>query len=56
MYKKVWYSVMVLMLGTAMSADATQLYRYINDNGVTVLDHIIVGRDGHATLKGMQLI
>lgn len=24
--------------------------------GVTVLDHIIVGRDGHATLKGMQLI
>ena len=24
--------------------------------GVTVLDHIIVGRNGHATLKGMQLI
>ena len=24
--------------------------------GVVVLDHIIVGRDGYATLKGMQLI
>ena len=24
--------------------------------GVTVLDHIIVGKNGHATLKGMQLI
>ena len=41
MYKKVWYSVMVLMLGTAMSADAAQLYRYINDNGVTVLDRSV---------------
>lgn len=41
MYKKVWYSVVVLMLGTAMSADAAQLYRYINDNGVTVLDRSV---------------
>jgi DNA repair protein RadC len=24
--------------------------------GVTVHDHIIVGRDGHASLKGMRLI
>ena len=24
--------------------------------GLTVHDHIIVGKDGHASLKGMQLI
>lgn len=24
--------------------------------GITVHDHIIVGRDGHASLKGLQLI
>jgi len=24
--------------------------------GVTVHDHIIIGRDGHASLKGLQLI
>lgn len=41
MHKKVWYPVMVLMLGAAMNADAAQLYRYINDNGVTVLDRSV---------------
>lgn len=41
MYKKVWYPVMGLMLGAAMNADAAQLYRYINDNGVTVLDRSV---------------
>lgn len=41
MYKKVWYPAMVLVLGAAMSADASQLYRYINDNGVTVLDRSV---------------
>lgn len=41
MYKKVWYPVMVLMLGAVMNADAAQLYRYINDNGVTVLDRSV---------------
>jgi DNA repair protein RadC len=24
--------------------------------GITVHDHIIVGRDGHASLKGLRLI
>jgi DNA repair protein RadC len=24
--------------------------------GITVHDHIIIGRDGHASLKGLQLI
>lgn len=41
MYKKVWYPAVLLMLGAAMNADAGQLYRYINDNGVTVLDRSV---------------
>ena len=41
MQKKVWYSVMVWVLGTAMSAEAAELYRYINDKGVTVLDRSV---------------
>ena len=41
MYKKVWYLAVVSMLGTGMNADASQLYRYINDNGVTVLDRSV---------------
>ena len=41
MQKKVWYSVMLWMLGAAMSAEAAELYRYINDKGVTVLDRSV---------------
>ena len=41
MQKKVWYSVMLWVLGTAMSAEAAELYRYINDKGVTVLDRSV---------------
>ena len=60
MQKKVWYSVMLWMLGAAMSAEAAELYRYINDKGVTVLDrsvppqfvsrgYVVLDRDGRVT-------
>lgn len=41
MQKRVWYSVMVWMLGMASTAEAAELYRYINDKGVTVLDRSV---------------
>lgn len=41
MRKRVWYSVVLLMLGATMSADAAELYRYINDKGITVLDRSV---------------
>ena len=41
MQKKVWYSVMLWVLGTAMSADAAELYRYIKAKGVPVLDRSV---------------
>jgi DNA repair protein RadC len=44
----------------APSAADVQMTRQINDIarplGITVHDHIIVGRNGHASLKGMKLI
>lgn len=39
MYKKFWYPVVVAWLaGSVASVDAAELYRYVNDRGVTVLD------------------
>ena len=39
MHKWVWYPVMTFLLGGAAAvADASELYRYVNDKGVTVLD------------------
>lgn len=39
MYKKFWYPVVVAwMAGSVASVDAAELYRYVNDRGVTVLD------------------
>ena len=42
MYKRVLYPALGLMLGgMAVSADATELYRYVNDKGITVLDRSV---------------
>ena len=44
----------------APSSADVQMTRQINDIarplGITVHDHIIVGRNGHASLKGMKLM
>lgn len=42
MYKRVWYPALGLLLGgVVLSTDATELYRYVNDKGVTVLDRSV---------------
>ncbi|GGJ04113.1 DUF4124 domain-containing protein [Halopseudomonas pertucinogena] len=42
MYKRVLYPALGLMLGgMAVTADATELYRYVNDKGITVLDRSV---------------
>lgn len=42
MQKRLWYPVVVFLLGgAAMVADAAELYRYVNDKGVTVLDRSV---------------
>lgn len=41
MQKRVWYPVFVWMLGMASTTEAAELYRYINDKGVTVLDRSV---------------
>ena len=42
MHKWVWYPVITFLLGgTASVAGASELYRYVNDKGVTVLDRSV---------------
>lgn len=42
MYKRVWYPALGLLLGgVVLSTDAAELYRYVNDKGVTVLDRSV---------------
>ncbi|MFA5677071.1 MAG: DUF4124 domain-containing protein [Pseudomonas sp.] len=41
MRKRIWYPAVVLLLGAATIADAAELYRYVNDKGVTVLDRSV---------------
>lgn len=42
MQKRIWYPAIALLLGGAVTiADAAELYRYVNDKGVTVLDRSV---------------
>lgn len=41
MYKRVLYPALGLMLGGMVTAEAADLYRYINDKGITVLDRSV---------------
>lgn len=42
MHKRVWYpAIAFIFSGAASIADASELYRYINDKGVTVLDRSV---------------
>ena len=42
MYKWVWYpAIASILLGATTGVGATELYRYINDKGVTVLDRSV---------------